>query len=444
MTLDHLLSPVSDDLPCGPDLNADMDPDYDDYYFGALGRLPDFFAQAGVQRNDGSRTPDRLFDPKSVELREELSRIDALLARSRDIRLLTLRAQWAALAGQILPVVESVEAIAGLLKTFPETVHPGLGDGSAERRDAIQELNLPVTLLQPLQFCGLTGGSEISLRRIKVARGQLQPLESEGNLVVSALMDGLGSAANRVRVDEVHAGLMRMQAALAGIRSSCMANPVAPFGPTLDGITGVLEEMLAVIGDARPDLRVTAAPPPEPEAPAPAEEAAEEGAAPMPAAAPAGPPPSVVSQAHAKLILETCEDYYRRFEPSSAALLLVVQARKLIGKPLIEALEILLPEEADRAKIDFGPQTGFEMRFSRLRSLSEDWKGPSSTDTETELPPPPALTNSAEAANAIRSVEDYFRRFERSSPVPVLLQRARSYLDKDFQSLIDELIPQKG
>ncbi len=53
----------------------------------------------------------------------------------------------------------------------------------------------------------------------------------------------------------------------------------------------------------------------------------------------------------------------------------------------------------------------------------------------------PQITNPTEVAAAVRGVEEFFRRQEKSSPVPLLLQRARSYLDKDFQSLVDELIP---
>lgn len=38
-------TPLSDDLPCGPDLNASFDPAYEEYYFGAVGRLPGFYMQ---------------------------------------------------------------------------------------------------------------------------------------------------------------------------------------------------------------------------------------------------------------------------------------------------------------------------------------------------------------------------------------------------------------
>ncbi|MCE8471097.1 type VI secretion system ImpA family N-terminal domain-containing protein, partial [Rhodovulum sulfidophilum] len=101
MGLDSLAEPMADDGPCGPDLNARMDPDFDAYYFAALGRLPDAYARPGVTRPDGSVSPDRVFDPGTLDLAGELRQIDALLERSRDLRLLALRVQWLALAGRV-------------------------------------------------------------------------------------------------------------------------------------------------------------------------------------------------------------------------------------------------------------------------------------------------------------------------------------------------------
>ena len=122
MKLEALLTPVSEEAPCGPDLNAEMDPAFDEYYFGALGRLPGFYFQPGVDRPDGSRSPDRMFDSSSVDHAGEAKSINELLERSRDIRLLVLRAQWEALAGRIAPMAEAVEGIAGLLETFGDDV----------------------------------------------------------------------------------------------------------------------------------------------------------------------------------------------------------------------------------------------------------------------------------------------------------------------------------
>lgn len=444
MNIEELLMPVSDTAVCGADLNAEMDPDYDEYYFGALGRLPSFYFQPGVVRPDGSRTPDALFDPSTVQIAQEARSIDALLERSRDIRLLVLRAQWEALAGRIGPMSEAVAAIAALLETYPAEVHPALALGLSERREAINDLNQPVTMVQALQFAGLTGNTEVTLRKLRVAAGEMSPLENEEGLSVAPLMDALGQSFSRKKVDETHGAVLRMLDALTRIEQSCQTNAILPFSPALQDIRKVTADILEMIQTARPDLRAADLPPPA----APpvdastgvADIAAGSGPASAPVAAPAS---AIVSHLHARRVLEACERYYSRAEPSSAALLLVTQARLLIGRPLIEALETLLPAQAGQAIVDFGPQTGFQINIDRLRVLTDSLPDAAGDTPPADPGPDPVIADPQQASAAIHAVETYFRRSERSSPVPLLLQRARSYLEKDFQSLIDELIPRE-
>ena len=61
---------------------------------------------------------------------------------------------------------------------------------------------------------------------------------------------------------------------------------------------------------------------------------------------------------------------------------------------------------------------------------------------EAVLPADPiVVTTAAEAGSQIMSVECYFRAGEKSSPIPTLLARARSYIGKDFETLLREFVP---
>ncbi|MDC0659436.1 type VI secretion system ImpA family N-terminal domain-containing protein [Leisingera sp. SS27] len=441
-----IAAPLSDSAPCGPDLNASFDPEYEEYYFGAVGRLPGFYMQPGVERPDGSRSPDRIFDPKDVDHRAEKRALDALLARSRDLRLLVLQAQWDALAGRRSALAGTIETIATLLEQYPAEAHPALDDGGSERRDAINDLNQPVTMVQPLMFMGLAGTTEVTLRKIRASSGSAAPLQHEIDLELKPLLDTLAAPANASKVSACHQDFTRLSNALTRIEFSCKNNEERPFTPSFDQLRAVISEILQTLAEARPELKAAEADPPPPTETA-AEEPAKPALQPPPVlAAPeqAPPPSAIVSHLHARRTLEACELYYRKAEPSSAALLLVTQARLLIGKPLVEALRALLPAQADTAVVDFGAPSGFLLGAGRLEELSNAL--PEGAGTVPELPQDPGpetrISTAAQAAQAIRSVEEFFRRKERSSPVPVLLQRAQSYLDKDFQSLIEELIPQ--
>lgn len=440
-----IAAPLSASTPCGPDLNASFDPEYEEYYFGAVGRLPGFYMQPGVERPDGSRSPDRIFDPKDVDYRAEKQALDALLARSRDLRLLVLQAQWDALAGRRGALADTIENIAALLEHFPVEAHPTLDDGGSERRDAINDLNQPVTMVQPLMFIGLTGTTEVTLRKIRVANGTAAPLQHEIDLELKPLQDTLASAANVSKVSACHQDFTRISNALKQIEFSCKNNPERPFSPSFDQLRSIVTEILQTLAEARPELEAA-----EAEPASPAENTANEQTKPalqsppvLAATEKTSPQSTVVSQIHARRILEACELYYRKAEPSSAALLLVTQARLLIGKPLVEALRALLPTHANTAVVDFGTPSGFLLGAGRLEELSDAL--PEGAGAVPELPQDPGpeikISTAAQAAQAIRSVEEYFRHKERSSPVPLLLQRAQSYLDKDFQSLIEELIP---
>ena len=411
-----------------------MDAGYDAYYFGALGRLPSYYYRPGVERPDGTLSPDTIFDTGDVDIAAERREIEALLENSRDIRLLVLLAQWEALAGRPETLADAFETIALLLETYGDDLHP---QAAGDRRDALGDLNNQVTVVQPLQFLGLTGTDEVSLRKIRVAAGGVTPLQSEQDLTPGMMSDALSDPGNKARLETNHKALLRISEALGRISSTCQAHETAPFSPSLDLVSGTVQEMLGAISAARPELRVAEV---QIVAPVEAEPSGGNTAAPAPETVEGD---AVNSHSQARMTLEACEHYYRRSEPSSAALLLVTQARLLIGRPLIEALETLLPEKASKAVVDFGPQTGFSLNIDRLRQLTDS--APQSPTPPEDNPEPegpaPVITSSAQAAGSMRAVETYFLRAERSSPVPILLQRARSYLERDFQSLVDELVP---
>ncbi len=451
MNLDWITEPISDDAPCGPDLGTGEDAEYEEFYFGALGRLPGEYVRPGVQRPDGSRTQDIIFDPKSVNLNRETKVITAMLRRSRDIRLLVLMAQWCVLAGRIPPLASAVGAIADLLEKFADDVHPTFALGPKDRREALNDLDRQVTVILPMQYAGLTGTTEVTLRKLKVATGRANPMMDEDNLSAAMMQGALAEPANRKKVDETHEALLILLDAMSRIEKACQSHPTHPFLPSLDKLKAVVTETRAAITDARPDLRGT-------EIETAASSDTSLGTAPSdPSIAPSSTAAvleagaysgedliDILNQTQARLTLEACELYFRQSEPSSAALLLITQARLLIGKPLIEALETLLPQQADKAVVDFGLQTGFSMNIDRLRALTSDMP---TTATQADPPPevadPPKVVSPAQATTAIRSVEDYFHRTEKSSPVPLLLRRARTYVGKDFQALVEELIPRE-
>ena len=55
---------------------------------------------------------------------------------------------------------------------------------------------------------------------------------------------------------------------------------------------------------------------------------------------------------------------------------------------------------------------------------------------------PPRVTSRAEALTLLDRVAAHYRSVEPSSPIPLLIDRARSLVGKDFMSLIRTMLPE--
>lgn len=448
LTLDWVTQPISEDLPCGPDLEVAEDEAFIDYYFEAEGRLPERYFVPGMRSDREQLSDDKVFDPASIDLKAERGEIEPLLRRSRDLRLLSLLARFNVLAGNTGGFADALDAMAGVLEAFPDAVHPLIDTRASDRRAAVEMLTSPVTVIFPLHYLPLNGQRAVSYRRWLVANAKAEPRKGEEDATPAMILDGLREASSARVVAQIQGDLTRAASALTRIARALKSHPRKPVNIGLDVTLEALAEVQGVIASARPDLPAFAAqaifdapttPNISPDAPGLIQPPSGGGGS--AGAAAAQPGPVVKSLAEGRATLKAVEVYLATNEPSSAALLLITQARLLIGKPLVEALETLLPGDASKAVIDFGPATGFSISMERLRSLSAELdtiRGPQSTLPD---PQPPRITTRDDVAGHLRGVENWYRRNEPTSPIPILLVRARTYLDKDFEAIVAELLP---
>jgi type VI secretion system protein ImpA len=521
MTLDWITTPVSDAAPAGPDLWEADDPAYADYYFNALDRIDITYFKPGSILGD-SQQPDEAFDPDSVSFKAEAARIDDLLKRTRDLRLLSLRARWAILAGKLGACVASVKAMADLLEAMPQAAHPALEGGPADRLEALNDLSHQETMLQPLRYLRL-GGTSATFRLVMAARGTVTPRAGEDDVDLGEILGELRYAhaeteADRQQFQTLRNSLIRISDTAAG-----------GVKPHFDQLFAVIDDILKLLNDAIPQEATVHEEVPD----APIRDTAEPVEAAQSARVPSSPAHAEIrSRDEAGARLRAVELYFGANEPSSAALLLVTQSRMLLGKSLIEAFEALMPDTAARASIRFSEETGFLLRHATLRALAQQASAPVQTlaqssrspnaslavseaktaphsegqsaedppappkrsideilaQFETDSPwtaatsvsprPSPAATmppqpevappqpnnfseagidpeldakaalypvNSAQdASSQLQSIITYFNAMERSSPIPMLLTRARGYIGKDFETLLREFIPKQG
>ncbi|SIO01162.1 ImpA family type VI secretion system protein [Vannielia litorea] len=445
MRYDNLFEPISADQPCGPDLLLEDDNDYIEYYFEALDRIPMRFI---ISSETGE-----VFDRKSIDIKAEVAAIDKLLERTRCLRLLSLEAQFQALAGRIVGFCECVQAIEGLLARFPEEVHPRIDEGdSTERRNALELLNEMSQVVMPLEHAPLIEdrrAGRFAFRDYELASGAKEPRGQERPVADSgAMLTALQSADNAAEVDKIYHALAGARAALDQIRTHCVTAPSGAFGPQFENVAEVLDAILRFFAEARPDLAGGDA-----EGAGDGTEGAEaavaeagEGATPDAAGGgtrvASGPPVMVgpvPNHATAKAALRAVEGYFAAIEPSAPSLLLIRQAQALIGKPLTDALDALLPSKAEEAIVDFGSEEGFMLSVGRLRELAMQEPPSDLPVIDTGEAEPVDCQNREQATALISAVEGFFRKTEPSSPVPILLFKAKTYLNRDFSSILSDL-----
>ncbi|AUH32951.1 ImpA family type VI secretion system protein [Paracoccus tegillarcae] len=446
--LDWLLEPVTEDTPCGPDLEIEGADRFIDYYYEAEARMPERYFTPGMAGVAGSI--DRLFDPKSINLRTETQAITALLRETRDLRLLSLLARFQVLAARPAEFADSLQAMAALLEKWPDGVHPTTAGSVSERRAALDELGSIKTVGMPLQYLPLAGQTDATYRRYLVATGQVPARPDEEGVERGAIVSALAQPSNEKQVERLHGDLGRAATALNAIVQVCASGGTTRFHPTVDETLQTLTGMQQLLQEARPNLSLWSdqvSPPIEMDGDGAEAPSADAGPSMQAASAPVVPVQAagaISDRAGVRQALEGAERFLARNEPSSPALLLVTQARLLIGRPLIEALETLLPADAGRAVIGFTPESGFAVAMERMKKLSDSALGGFEDSAQPDDAPPAqplVLTSRSEVAAQLRAVEEFYAAKEPASPIPILLARARGLMDKGFQAIVAELLP---
>ena len=421
-------SPPEEVESCGPDLDAEGDADYLNFFAQVEGILPTSF----FSTEDG-----KPFDPTTIDIDSQRAVLATLQARTRDIRLAVMDARLAVLNRDIPAFTTAVVTIAEWLERLWDHVHPRPQGGDAEARQrVIGALDLP-TVVFPLQYSPLfeaRRSGTVSYRRWLVASGEAKPREGDGEMSAAAVMQAFDEA-DAAALATARGHMARLDDALRRIRRAFAAHGSASELPTLSTLVGKMRTFIsrgAPGTDAEPTENQDGA-------------AALAGQA---AAREAGPAPA--SLGDATLALGAIADYYSRREPSSPVLPLVRQARELVGKSFHEIMTILVPSQVEKAAFQIGSDEVFALPLDRLSDLSAvapsvftDGSDQAGDPMHSEEPARPRyrVETRAQAIALLDDVQRYFRISEPSSPVPMLCERGRAMAERDFMSLLREVLP---
>jgi type VI secretion system protein ImpA len=434
---------------------------------------------------DNSEGRLKPFDRGTIDFPAAFGELGKILKQSRDLRVFMMAGKLCLLNRDIAGFAACLGLITSYLGDYWEEVYPRAEGGDFFMREvALQSLDENATVVLPLQHAPIFTSKRLGpvvFRSQLVATGEVRADEDEQHPDAG----GIAAALKEAELSDLTAMLghvVTIRDALSRLREIWSDRLGADQGVTFPRLAGLIKQIVEFLEAAI-------------ERKAPAGQGSAAAEAPTATggtitiaqvAIPAG---ACASVAEAQAALAGCLAYFRLTEPSSPAVLLIGQAQRLIGKSLIEVIQIMFPEHVDKAMLEIGDDTKYQLPLERLggdgydaassyddnssyenETYSEDepadetaeaqsgeadgWvetPEPASETAATELPATaghmPAATTVASRAEAVarmKSVAAFYRHAEPSNPVPLLMDKACALAQQDFLSLLSDILPDVG
>jgi len=430
-------APLSPDDPCGPDLELEGDADFLNFMATSDGLLPKAFYIRNPKDPDSESKPFNVKDDArgGFDVAVQLSTITSLLQRTRDVRLLTLGAKISILNRDLEQFVDYLQGLESLLDTYWEESNPRGEDGDYSMRYvALQTLDDNAPVVFPLMYTPLFEDRRfgpITYRTALLVEGSVTARDEDE--------EKLDLAAARRAFDDVDLELLAgrrdkvkaLNESLAHIRAIFQDKAGYELVPSFDRLSDTAKKIQLLLDQtlSRRDPSLASDAVTE-------EQGGDGGGTSSDTVVSAGVNGPIKSFAEAIAALSAVADYYQEKEPSNPALLLVRQARDLVGKPFLDVLRILIPRHLDEAVMKIGRTHAFDLPLERLSDFNTVNGQDESTDKTF------AVATREQVLQLLAQVINFFQAAEPTSPIPLLLERARAMASRDFISLLKEILPE--
>ncbi len=339
---DELLKPISDDSPCGDDL------EYDDE-FGELER-------AG-QGKEEQQIGDTIVPAEEPDWREVAKRAEALFSRTKDMRIAMYLLRGAVNTEGLPALAASLRVLHGLIENYWDNVHPLLDPD--DDNDPTMRVNIVAGLcdagsvLNAVRKAPLVSSRALgrfSLRDMKIASGEITPGSEEAvaemSAIEAAFMDAPAEDVQEtLQLLRDSADLVTsIESALTEKVGAANATDLSPMVTLLRECAGAVNEQLARRGLGSDDV---------------AGEVGEEGEASAGAAAPVVARAGEISNREDVVrVLDKICDWYARAEPSSPVPLLLRRAKKLVHMEFMDIIRDLASDGLSQVERIRGEETG--------------------------------------------------------------------------------------
>ena len=349
---------VSEDDPCGPDLDLEGDADFMNFIATTEGQLPaSYYA----------------FNRASIDFSAASQAAEKLLKRTLDLRLLALMAKLSILNRDVAGFAQRLGNVAWLVREHWQAANPKAdGDDYSGRIAQLATLEDNAVVLLPLQYAPLvetnregalsyrdqllaSGAAQPRSVTLYDLRGQKQTTEPEKFMAPASIERALNDV-EIAKLAGVVAMLTSLGASIQTINAATTEHVGYENAVALPKLAKLVSDMTEFLRAALVRRDPSLAPPP---ASAPTDDAAAPSAA-------AAAPPAFASRAEVDAALASAFGYFAASEPTSPALLLIRQAREMLGKNLYEVMKLLAPPHADAARVFVGPDGAFTVPVKSL------------------------------------------------------------------------------
>jgi type VI secretion system protein ImpA len=317
-----LLAPVSDETPAGPDLEYDND--FIELETAARGKSEQQFG-------------DTVIPAEEPDWRDVGSRAEALLGRTKDMRVAILAARAATRQANIEGLASGLELIRALTEQYWDSVHPDLdhedNDDPTMRLNALGPLADSETFLRDVRSAYVVASPQhgrVSVRDILVAEGKL-PAGADDTMSraqIDGIMRGV-AAENPQPLKAALACVEHVKALETFLKDKGVITQAPDLRPLRDMLQVTANLSAAVLQAEDPEGDYGQG-----------EGAGGEGGQEGRAAAPG----QIRSRDDAIRVLENVCKFIEQSEPSNPAPLFIRRAQRLLSRSFLEIIQDLAPD----------------------------------------------------------------------------------------------------
>lgn len=328
--LQTLVRPISDEHPCGEDVEYTLLPEFD--AFRVFGRAGPYEQPPDAKTQERPQPPP---DWNRIQIRA-----GEVLQKSKDLRVLAHLGAAALRTGGVLRFSNVLAGAAAWLERYWADTFPRVEEGDVVlRRNALNYFADPIACIDGLRRAPLAASRQhgiVSLRDIEIASGHQAPASGEASVDL-ARVDAAFGAMSTEDLDRLVAGVTAGLAALMQMDALMREKGGIEGAPEFEPVIGQFNRLAKAVGGQRAArLAMTDA-----------AAAAGDGAA---GEAAAGAPGVIRSRQDAIRSLEAVAEFFRRTEPSSPVPLFLERAKRLVSKDFLEVLADVAPDALPQAR----------------------------------------------------------------------------------------------